>query len=38
MHWLPINDLSNYNAFPTFFIDKLSNIKNNVEHIVTTKR
>ena len=38
MHWLPINKLSNYKAFPTFFIDKLSNIQSYVEHIVTDER
>lgn len=35
MHWLPIDKLSNYKAFPTFFADKISNIPNYVEHIVT---
>lgn len=38
MHWLPINNLSKYKAFPTFFIDKLSNIQSYVEHIVTDER
>lgn len=38
MHWLPIGKLSNYKAFPTFFNDKLSNIKGYVEHIITDER
>lgn len=38
MHWLPINNLSNYKAFPTFFNDKLSNIQSLVEHIITDER
>ena len=35
MHWLPINQLSNYLAYPTFFRKKLINLKNEIEHIVT---
>ncbi|MGL4453207.1 MAG: NUDIX hydrolase [Sarcina sp.] len=35
MHWIPINDLKNYEAYPTFFSEKLLNIQNYVEHIVT---
>ena len=35
MHWIPIDKLNNYKAFPTFFIDKIENIKDRVEHIVT---
>jgi ADP-ribose pyrophosphatase YjhB (NUDIX family) len=38
MHWLPINDLSKYKAFPAFFIEKLLNMQNHVEHIVTDER
>lgn len=38
MHWLPINSLSNYKAFPTFFIDKLSNIQSCIEHVITDER
>lgn len=38
MHWLPINNLSKYKEFPTFFIDKLPNIQSYVEHIVTDER
>ena len=35
VHWIPIDELGKYKAFPTFFIDKLKNIKEGVEHIVT---
>ncbi|EDS77846.1 hydrolase, nudix family [Clostridium botulinum C str. Eklund] len=35
MHWLPINKLKNYVAYPSFFADKLVNLKDCVEHIVT---
>ncbi len=35
MHWLPIDNLSNYVAYPSFFTDNLLNMKNTVEHIVT---
>lgn len=38
MHWLPIEKLSNYKTFPTFFNEKLSNIKGYVEHIITDER
>lgn len=35
MHWLPINKLREYVAYPSFFADKLLNFKDTVEHIVT---
>lgn len=35
MHWLPIDKLDRYTAYPTFFREKLLNIKDSVEHIVT---
>ena len=35
MHWLPIDKLSDYVAYPSFFKDKLINLKDSVEHIVT---
>lgn len=35
MHWLPINKLSNYLAYHTFFREKLTNLKNEIEHVVT---
>ncbi|MBL4933159.1 NUDIX hydrolase [Clostridium paridis] len=38
MYWLPKNELSKFKAFPTFFIDKINNMQNYVEHIITNKR
>jgi len=35
MNWLPIENLSQYTIFPTFFQDKLKNIPDYPEHIVT---
>ena len=35
MHWLPINKLKDYVAYPSFFADKLLNLSDSVEHIVT---
>lgn len=35
MYWIPMDNLSDYRAYPTFFIDKLKNIKDGIEHIVT---
>lgn len=35
MHWLPINKLKEYAAYPSFFADRLLNLKETVEHIVT---
>lgn len=35
MHWLPIEKLKDYVAYPSFFAEKLSCIGNTVEHIVT---
>lgn len=35
MNWIPIKDLHKYKAYPTFFKDKLLNIPENLEHIVT---
>lgn len=35
MNWLSIENLSQYTIFPTFFKDKLKNIPNYPEHIVT---
>ncbi len=35
MHWLPIDKLDRYKAYPLFFREKLLNLKNEVEHIVT---
>ncbi len=35
--WIPISKLRSYKAFPTFFADKLTNLPNHVEHIVTNE-
>lgn len=35
MHWLPIKKLKDYIAYPSFFAEKLSDICDSVEHIVT---
>lgn len=35
MHWIPIDKLDDYKAFPTFFRDKIKNIGVSVDHIVT---
>jgi len=33
--WIPISDLKNYTAYPTFYTDKLLNLPTTVEHIIT---
>lgn len=38
MHWLPLSELQNYKAFPAFFKDKLFNLSNFVEHVITDDR
>lgn len=38
MHWIPIDKLSNYKAYPSFFKEKLLNMKSYVEHIITDER
>lgn len=35
VYWIPIDDLENYKAYPTFYKEKLKELKNNIEHIVT---
>lgn len=35
MHWIPIEDLGKFKAFPTFLPEKLGNFKPGIEHIVT---
>lgn len=35
MHWLPIDKLNDYRAYPTFFKEKLKNLKNEIQHIIT---
>jgi ADP-ribose pyrophosphatase YjhB (NUDIX family) len=35
MHWIPIDNLVDYKTYPTFFWNKIRNMKGGVEHIVT---
>lgn len=35
MNWLPIRDLSGYRIYPTFFEDRLNDIPDHSENIVT---
>ena len=38
MHWLPIEDLDKYKAFPSFLKDYLSREHSGIEHIITDER
>lgn len=38
MYWLPIEDLDQYKAFPTFMKDYLQTEHSGIEHIVTDER
>ena len=38
MHWIPIGELDNYKAFPTFMKDYLQSEHCGVEHIITDER
>lgn len=38
MHWIPINDLDKYRAFPSFLKDYLSEKHKEMKHIVTDER
>ena len=35
LHWIPVGRLGDYKAFPTFLKDKINNIGNTMEHIIT---
>lgn len=35
MHWIPIEEIGNYKAFPSFLKDELSNLTETVKHIIT---
>lgn len=35
MHWIPIEELKNYKAYPTFFREKLLELTHQIEHVVT---
>lgn len=38
MHWIPIDDLDKYKAFPSFLKDYLSREHTGIEHIITDER
>lgn len=38
MHWIPMDKLSDYRAYPMFFRDKLNHLKGEIEHIVTYEK
>lgn len=38
MHWIPIKDLDNYKAFPSFLKAYLSRSHSDIEHIITDER
>lgn len=38
MHWIPIKDLGEYKAFPTFIKEYLQDIPDGIVHIVTDER
>ena len=38
MHWLPIQDLDNYKAFPSFMKEYLAKDHHGIEHIITDER
>lgn len=38
MHWIPIEDLDKYKAFPTFLKEYLSKEHCGIEHIITDER
>lgn len=38
MHWIPIEDLDKYRAFPTFIKEYLNNTPKEIVHIVTDER
>lgn len=35
MYWLPIKELKNYKAYPTFLVDNFNSMSNGIKHIVT---
>ena len=38
MHWIPIEELDRYRAFPTFMKEYLQSGHNGIEHIITDER
>ena len=37
MNWIPICELKNHTAYPTFLAERLSNMPKHVEHIITNE-
>lgn len=37
MYWIPISELGRHRAYPSFLKDKIGNMKNELEHIVTNE-
>lgn len=35
MYWISLNELETYRTYPTFFSEKLKNMREGIEHIVT---
>lgn len=38
MHWIPIDELSQYKAYPSFMKDYLQSEHTGIEHIITDER
>ena len=38
MKWIPISDLKKYKAYPAFLAEKLTNLTDKIEHVVTVQR
>ena len=38
VHWIPIDDLDKYVAYPTFMKDYLKNMPEEIVHIVSNER
>lgn len=38
MHWIPVNELSRYKAYPSFLVDYLRDVKEGIVHIITDER
>lgn len=37
MYWISISELGQHRAYPSFLKDKIGNMKNELEHIVTNE-
>ena len=38
MHWIPIEEIKNYRAYPSFFKDKIDKLNKGIIHIVSDER